>query len=54
MVMDEKEFAKLPGAILINKRMPGTPLAKREEALENLNRLLMTLLEIEERKEREK
>lgn len=50
MVKNEEEFTRLPGALIINRYMPGTPLKEREEALENLRQLLQTLLQIEERK----
>lgn len=50
MVKDEKEFARLPGARIINRYMPGTSLEARERALQNLKKLLATLIEVEERK----
>jgi hypothetical protein len=50
MAKDEKDFARLPGAHLINRYMPGTSLEAREKALENLRSLLTTLLNIEEQK----
>lgn len=50
MVKDEKDFARLPGARIINRYMPDTSLEAREQALENLKKLLATLLDIEERK----
>ena len=50
MANNEKQFARLPGARIINHYMPGTSLEAREKALQNLNDFLRTLLEIEERK----
>jgi len=52
MAKDEKDFARLPGAYLINRYMRGTSLAAREEALENLRKALRALIDLEERRER--
>ena len=53
MAANEKEFARLPGARIINRYMPRTSLEAREKALQNLNDFLATLLDIEERKMRD-
>lgn len=53
MVNNEKEFARLPGARIINRYMPRVSLEEREKARTNLNDLLVTLLEIEERRMRD-
>lgn len=52
MAKDERDFARLPGARIINRYMPGTSLEAREEALKNLKKLLATLVEIEEERKR--
>ena len=46
----KRNSARLPGARIINRYMPGTSLEARAKALQNLNDFLRTLLEIEERK----
>jgi len=50
MAKDEKDFARQPGAYLVNRYMPGTSLAAREEALENLRNALRALMKLEEGK----
>lgn len=53
-VEDEEVFAAQPGSLLINRYMWDQSLKKRKEALENLRKLLQTLIDIEKRKERNK